>query len=1236
MPRIRRLWPLAAALFLLLPPAARASGPTGSVYGAPNCDDFDPSPPPGGILSVPSHDIVCVTGQLTHRDGAFEIFPDGDVYVVEDEAWVANNNVLSDLDVTKGGKNTVVVELDGFFLADPVWLCPLNAGNYDLVVDVNENGIYDPDLDNICDAGVGVGNTCLHVFPSPLICGPHIDVAGIKAIAAILADEWEALNDYWNLMFGDDFSIYNISTIALEFWSGGLTSGLGAIGLWAFETLTDIPTDYNGLVLQIGTEIINGLAEQQAAKYLDLFNDPPDPNYDVPPGLNLAAVDAGAQALMGPGVSVAYPYPARTSSPYEAKLLSFGRTTAMTTAQTAAFIQALERYQGATEASNLEWRYIQSGYVIRHAQAMIDGALAGKAALQDLLSSTPQVVRDQQYKVAAITAVKNRLIQSGLTAAERSHMLSVGFTNQQIDFMAGRMINLDVPPQDYTFDSVLSDAIGFIDDAVPQLQSVISQAQAVRAELDGAFLLRQPTADPGAGYSGSTGTPILFDGGASTDPNGDALSYAWDLDLDGQFDDGSTAQVSKTYTVPYTGLVGLKVTDPSGRSDVAFASVDVAPSNLPPTITGFTPAEGMPEASIVRPLAFSATATDPDAGDTLGYRWLLDGVQVATGTTYTFTPARSDTARHKVEVVVSDGHPLSPDAIQSRSVQAYSDIDEDGFDSKTDCNDADPAVHPGAVEACDGIDNNCAGGVDEGCPTPTPTSTSTATATPSHTSTATVTPTWTATSTSTATATPTETATATATPTSTATATWTLTHTPTATGAATSTATPTSTRTPTRTPTPTGTGIVPFPPTETPTPTGTGIVPFPPTETPTPTGSPGPGQTGTPTPTNTLGPIDPRTPTPTGSATPNCADPTPPATPIIGAHVYTVRFSEGCSSNVGVGIAFDGQNLWYSCYQQTPNLFRADPLTGQVTASYNVAMSLGALAYDATRNAIWAGTDFEMLLVWLDAQSNVTGFAPQFQVFGGLDDGLAYDAQDDSLYYSPDGWTTVYQYSVTGEELRSFEWAGEACYNSGLAIGGALLYQGSNGCNHVWVVDKADPSPYDPTDPSNFEFSTQIGCDLAFRDEDLECDSATFAAQGHHVMWSVEAYEPRRALAFDIPVGSCLTGGGPVLTPTATPTASPTSTWTETPTATPTETATATPTETATATPTETPTETATATPTETATATPTETATATPTPRVKPPSIIGRPAPLAGIMLLAGFGAAARLRRRKASKPSG
>jgi hypothetical protein len=44
------------------------------------------------------------------------------------------------------------------------------------------------------------------------------------------------------------------------------------------------------------------------------------------------------------------------------------------------------------------------------------------------------------------------------------------------------------------------------------------------------------------------------------------------------------------------------------------------------------------------------------------------------------------------------------------------DNDGDGVSRDNDCDDYDPEIHPGAVEVCDGVDNDCNGTVDDGYP----------------------------------------------------------------------------------------------------------------------------------------------------------------------------------------------------------------------------------------------------------------------------------------------------------------------------------------------------------------------------------------------------------------------------------------------------------------------------------------------------------------------------------------
>ena len=86
----------------------------------------------------------------------------------------------------------------------------------------------------------------------------------------------------------------------------------------------------------------------------------------------------------------------------------------------------------------------------------------------------------------------------------------------------------------------------------------------------------RPIAVAGANpTSGQAPLTVQFTGTGSSDPNGDTLAYAWDLDGDGAYDDSTIANPSRVYSTAGPVTVGLRVTDPSGLSDTDSVVVTV-------------------------------------------------------------------------------------------------------------------------------------------------------------------------------------------------------------------------------------------------------------------------------------------------------------------------------------------------------------------------------------------------------------------------------------------------------------------------------------------------------------------------------------------------------------------------------------------------------------------------------------------------------------------------------------
>jgi glucose/arabinose dehydrogenase/regulation of enolase protein 1 (concanavalin A-like superfamily) len=113
--------------------------------------------------------------------------------------------------------------------------------------------------------------------------------------------------------------------------------------------------------------------------------------------------------------------------------------------------------------------------------------------------------------------------------------------------------------------------------------------------------------------SGAAPLSVSFDGtGSKPAQNGDTLSYAWDLDGDGQFNDSTSPTPTFLYTVTGTFQARLKVTDQRGSTSIS-APITITPGNTPPTPTILTPSSLLTW-KVGDTINFSGQATDTQDG----------------------------------------------------------------------------------------------------------------------------------------------------------------------------------------------------------------------------------------------------------------------------------------------------------------------------------------------------------------------------------------------------------------------------------------------------------------------------------------------------------------------------------------------------------------------------------------------------------------------------------------------
>lgn len=136
----------------------------------------------------------------------------------------------------------------------------------------------------------------------------------------------------------------------------------------------------------------------------------------------------------------------------------------------------------------------------------------------------------------------------------------------------------------------------------------------------------RPQANAGGGYTINEGADLFLDASGTVDTEGGPLTYAWDLDNDGEFDDATGINP----TVDWATLASLGVVDDVNPIAVEVMDTFVTGSaattltivNLPPNANAGGPYNINEGSSLV----LDATGTSDPGGDAIGlYEWDLDG-----------------------------------------------------------------------------------------------------------------------------------------------------------------------------------------------------------------------------------------------------------------------------------------------------------------------------------------------------------------------------------------------------------------------------------------------------------------------------------------------------------------------------------------------------------------------------------------------------------------------------------
>jgi Ca2+-binding RTX toxin-like protein len=173
-----------------------------------------------------------------------------------------------------------------------------------------------------------------------------------------------------------------------------------------------------------------------------------------------------------------------------------------------------------------------------------------------------------------------------------------------------------------------------------------------------------PIAEAGGPYAIAEGDPVTLDASASSDPDADPLTYSWDLDADGVFDDAVGANPTLDWSqlealgVNDDGVYLLAVQVDDGYGGVEQGEATLTVENVAPEveIEVLEDSSGGSAETEGTPISLESIVADPGSADTHSYLWNVtkDGEAYQSGEAETLDFTPDDDGSYEVTLTVTD------------------------------------------------------------------------------------------------------------------------------------------------------------------------------------------------------------------------------------------------------------------------------------------------------------------------------------------------------------------------------------------------------------------------------------------------------------------------------------------------------------------------------------------------------------------------------------------------------